>query len=96
MTATMIATLVAEGKLHWNTKLIEAIPELGKKIHTDYHKITLWQLLTHRAGLPKNVSDEAHSAQKKSKQGDWQFWKIIYRHLQAMRLKLSIIRTLDI
>jgi len=50
----MIATLVAEGKLSWDTKLIEAIPKLKNKIHTDYHKITLGQLLTHRAGIPKN------------------------------------------
>ena len=55
MTATMLATLVAEGKLSWDTKLIEAIPELKNRIHTDYHKITLWQLLTHRAGIPKNA-----------------------------------------
>ena len=54
MTSTMIATLVAEGKLSWDTKLIEAIPELKNRIHSDYHKITLWQLLTHRAGLPQN------------------------------------------
>jgi CubicO group peptidase (beta-lactamase class C family) len=57
MTATMIATLVAEGKLSWDTKLIDAIPELKQKIHSDYHKITLWNLLTHRAGLFKNPSD---------------------------------------
>jgi CubicO group peptidase (beta-lactamase class C family) len=57
MTATMIATLVAERKLSWDTKLIEAIPELKNRIHTDYHKITLWQLLTHRAGIPKNPSN---------------------------------------
>ncbi|OFX83972.1 MAG: hypothetical protein A2W99_03540 [Bacteroidetes bacterium GWF2_33_16] len=58
MTSTMIATLVAEGKLSWDTKLIEAIPELKNKIHTDYHNITVWQLLTHRAGIPKNARDE--------------------------------------
>jgi len=58
MTATMLATLVAEGKLNWDTKLIEAIPKLKNKIHADYHKITLWQLLTHRAGIPKNPTDE--------------------------------------
>lgn len=61
MTSTMIATLVAEGKLSWDTKLIDAIPELKNRIHKDYHKITLWQLLTHRAGLPKNAMDwDAH------------------------------------
>ena len=58
MTSTMIATLVAEGKISWDTKLIEAIPELENRIHTDYHNITVWQLLTHRAGIPKNARDE--------------------------------------
>ena len=57
MTSTMIATLVAEGKLSWDTKLIDAIPELKQEIHSDYHKITLWHLLTHHAGIPKNVPD---------------------------------------
>ncbi len=57
MTATMIATLVAEEKLSWNMKIIEAIPKLKSRIHTDYHKITLWQLLTHRAGIPQNPSN---------------------------------------
>ncbi|MDO9511217.1 MAG: serine hydrolase [Bacteroidales bacterium] len=65
MTSTMIATLVAEGKLNWDMKLIEAIPELKNKIHTDYHKITLWQLLTHRAGIPKNPTDEDAFSSKK-------------------------------
>lgn len=61
MTGTMLATLVAEGKLGWEMKLIEAIPELKKSIHPDYHAITLWQLLSHRAGLPANPVDwEAH------------------------------------
>jgi len=67
MTSTMIATLVAERKLSWDTKLIEAIPELKNKIHADYHKITLWQLLTHRAGIPKNAKDEGAFSSKEIK-----------------------------
>ncbi|MBU8869502.1 MAG: beta-lactamase family protein [Gemmatimonadales bacterium] len=67
MTSTMIATLVAEGKLSWDTKLIEAIPELKNRIHADYHKITLWQLLTHRAGIPKNPTDEGAFSSKEIK-----------------------------
>ena len=67
MTSTMIATLVAEGKLSWNMKLIEAIPKLKNRIHTDYHKITLWQLLTHRAGIPKNAADEGAFSSKEIK-----------------------------
>jgi len=62
MTATMLATLVDEGKLSWDMKLIEAIPELKNNIHAGFKNITLWQLLTHRAGLPKNPKDElAHT-----------------------------------
>ena len=57
MTAAMLATLVAERKLGWDMKLIEAIPEIKTSIHTDYHNITLWQLLTHRAGVPSNPVD---------------------------------------
>ncbi len=62
MTSTMITTLVEEGKLRWDMKLIKAIPELKKSIHRDYHEITLWQLLTHRAGIPaKTVNWDAHN-----------------------------------
>jgi CubicO group peptidase (beta-lactamase class C family) len=68
MTATMIATLVAEGKLSWDTKLTEAIPELKSRIHEDYYKITLWQLLTHRAGIPKNLKDEGAFSKKEIKE----------------------------
>jgi CubicO group peptidase (beta-lactamase class C family) len=65
MTSTMLATLVAEGKLNWEMKLIEAIPELKKTIHPDYLNITLWQLLTHRAGLPANPVDwEAYNTKE--------------------------------
>lgn len=49
MTAAMLATLVAEGKLRWDMTVSEAIP--GKKIHPQNRDITLWELLTHRAGV---------------------------------------------
>lgn len=65
MTSTMLATLVAEGKLNWDMKLIEAIPDLKKNIHPDFQNITLWQLLTHRAGLPLNPLDwDAHNTKE--------------------------------
>jgi CubicO group peptidase (beta-lactamase class C family) len=57
MTAAMLATLVAERKLDWDAKMVDVIPELMEKIHPDYREITLWQLLTHRAGLPANPED---------------------------------------
>jgi len=68
MTSTMLATLVAEGKLKWDTKLAEAIPELKKSIHADYQNITLWQLLTHRAGIPKKPVDWGAFEEKEMKE----------------------------
>jgi CubicO group peptidase (beta-lactamase class C family) len=55
MTATMIGTLVADGKLTWDTRLAEiAPPELVEKMDEEFQKITLTHLLTHRSGLPAN------------------------------------------
>ena len=57
MTSVLLATLVAERKLTWETSLIDVLPELKAKIHPDYHAITIWQLLTHRAGVEANAAN---------------------------------------
>ena len=57
MTSTVLATLVADGKLNWESTLIEVFPELKDDIHTEYHDTTLWQLVTHRSGAPANAKD---------------------------------------
>ncbi|WP_406697824.1 serine hydrolase domain-containing protein [Singulisphaera sp. Ch08] len=54
MTATMIGSLVDEGKLGWAATVEEVFPDQAKKLHPDFRAVTLWQLLTHRAGLPAN------------------------------------------
>ena len=54
MTATMIATLVEEGKLAWTSTLAKVFP--NATIHEGYREVTFTQLLTHRAGLPANGS----------------------------------------
>jgi len=51
MTATMLATLVEEGKLSWTTKLEQVFPDLAQKMDPAYRKVTLEQLLAHRAGF---------------------------------------------
>ena len=55
MTATLLATLVEEGKLSWTTTLEQAFPELvsgqQSKMNPAYRKVTLEQLLSHRAGF---------------------------------------------
>lgn len=57
MTSTLLARFVEQDALTWETTLIEIFPEYRNRIHPGYHQITLWQLLTHRAGLPANAKD---------------------------------------
>ncbi|HWP31658.1 MAG TPA: serine hydrolase domain-containing protein [Fimbriimonadales bacterium] len=52
MTATMIARLVEQGKLSWESKISDVFPEAKAKIHNKFKNVTLRQLLTHRSGLP--------------------------------------------
>lgn len=65
MTSTLLARFVDEGVITWETTLIEIFPEYRRKIHPDYHQITLWQLVTHRAGLPANAKDWWNHRNKK-------------------------------
>jgi CubicO group peptidase (beta-lactamase class C family) len=52
MTATALAVLVAEGKLRWDSSLGEVFPEAASRMHPDWRKVTLSQLLRHRGGAP--------------------------------------------
>jgi CubicO group peptidase (beta-lactamase class C family) len=51
MTATLLATLVEEGKLSWNTTLEQVFPDLAAKMNPAYKKVTLEQLLAQRSGF---------------------------------------------
>jgi CubicO group peptidase (beta-lactamase class C family) len=51
MTATLLALLVQDGVIDWNTTPLETFPELAGTIHPDHAGITLTQLLQHRAGI---------------------------------------------
>jgi len=53
MTATLIAILVEEGTLSWDTKLLDIFPEWSAEIHPDYRQVTLADLLLCRAGVPE-------------------------------------------
>lgn len=57
MTSVLMAKFVEQGEIQWDTTLIDIFPEYAPRIHPDYHKVTLWQLVTHRAGLPANAKD---------------------------------------
>jgi len=54
-TATTAAILVEEGRLSWQTTIRDAFPNLN--ILPEYENITIQQLLSHRAGLPKNLKE---------------------------------------
>lgn len=51
MTATMIATLVDDELLTWETKIVDVFPELNDRIRPEYRQVDLRQLLTHTAGI---------------------------------------------
>jgi len=59
MTATLIARLVESGALQWETPLEKLLPELATVMQSAYRDVTLPDLLSHRAGLPENISDMA-------------------------------------
>jgi CubicO group peptidase (beta-lactamase class C family) len=56
MTSTVIARLVERGQLKWDTTLAEVFPDLAPEMHPDFKQVTLLHLLSHRAGLPANLT----------------------------------------
>lgn len=52
ITATVIARLVEQGVLSWETPLETLLPELAATMRPEYRQATLLDLLSHRSGLP--------------------------------------------
>jgi D-alanyl-D-alanine carboxypeptidase len=52
MTACVISSVVARGLLRWDTRIVEALPELSGVINTAYLNVTIEQLLAHQGGMP--------------------------------------------
>lgn len=50
VTATMIGYLVEEGKLKWETRIIDIFPKLDS-LHSSYTNATIVQLLSHTSGI---------------------------------------------
>lgn len=51
ITATLIAILIEEGKLRWDSKVGEIFPEWRETMATQLRNVTVTDLLCHRAGL---------------------------------------------
>jgi CubicO group peptidase (beta-lactamase class C family) len=59
MTATLVAMLVEEGKLNWATTLGELFAGTVTPMHPAWEKVTLRQVLAHRAGLRHEPGGQA-------------------------------------
>lgn len=51
ITATVIATLVEEGKLKWTSTLADVFPELRESMSSEFRDVTIDMLLSHHAGI---------------------------------------------
>lgn len=61
MTSTMVAHLIEQGVLSWETTIAEALPEMAKTIDEGYHGITIEALLKHQAGIAERRRTEISS-----------------------------------
>ena len=57
MTSVMLGTLVEEGRLSWDSELIDVLPELRGEIHERFYEVTLWELVSHRSGIRGNAKN---------------------------------------
>jgi len=55
MTAVVIATLVERGTITWETAIGTVFPELASSFPAEFRAITLTELLSHHAGLQRNI-----------------------------------------
>ncbi|MCV2361902.1 beta-lactamase family protein [Paucibacter sp. DJ1R-11] len=62
MTVALVARLVDRGLLAWDAPLSKLWPALAQTVRPEYGQITLAQLLSHRAGLPRDSSDADYFA----------------------------------
>jgi CubicO group peptidase (beta-lactamase class C family) len=54
MTASVVGKLVEQGSISWTTTLAEIFPELESSMNPEMKKVTVLQILSHRAGLTAN------------------------------------------
>lgn len=59
VTATMIATLVEEGRLDWETRVLDVLAEFRESSDRGWDHLTVRHLLSHTGGVPPFEEDEA-------------------------------------
>jgi CubicO group peptidase (beta-lactamase class C family) len=80
VTATLVARLVEQQRLKWDTTVAEVFPELADTFHPDIRSVTLLHLLSHRSGLRPNLDFFARLFLSKDVPGD---------RLRAVRKELT-------
>jgi CubicO group peptidase (beta-lactamase class C family) len=55
MTAVVIGSLVEQGRLRWDSSIEQVFPGIAPALPASFRKVTLLQLLSHRAGLPHDA-----------------------------------------
>jgi len=61
LTASMIASLVEEGKLRWDTTVEQSFPDVADRLPAEFRSVTLLHLLSHRSGLSSNLAFGSYS-----------------------------------
>lgn len=61
MTATLAGIMFDEGKIRWDTKITDVLPEYKTVMHPSWNDVTLEELLQHRSGAPAQANADAWS-----------------------------------
>ena len=75
MHATLVARLVEQGKLDWNTTVAEVFPDLAPALGSKLGTVTVAQLLSHHAGLPRDADYDRLRRHGPPAQQRWQALK---------------------
>lgn len=62
MTSTLIARLIDQGLLRWDSALGELLPRI--KMRSEYRAVTIEQILQHRGGIPRDMNYTAAYIQR--------------------------------
>jgi len=62
MTAALVARLVEQGQLKWDTTVAGVFPDMTPLFREEMKGLTLLHLLSHRAGLPENLDLSKYSS----------------------------------
>ena len=64
ITATLVGMLIEEGKLQWDTTILDVFTDLVDTIHPQYRGVTVRHLLAHQSGIPKHSWPEGMGFRK--------------------------------